>query len=153
RDLDFRQLGRMESYEQLPRPQFISLLASLDLNLYVTSTECSPMVVLECSALGVPCIVGPAGDIFSGVSDELADYLVEPHVDNAYAIYERMKRVLANRTHIQSLLQDFVPKYNARWSDLMDRFYLALEQDRQAAPAPAPAPAATAAGADAIARR
>src|SRR5690606_25594612 len=31
RDLDFRQLGRMESYEQLPRPQFISLLASLDL--------------------------------------------------------------------------------------------------------------------------
>ncbi|HLU01135.1 MAG TPA: glycosyltransferase [Advenella sp.] len=153
RDLDFRQLGRMESYEQLPRPQFISLLASLDLNLYVTNTECSPMVVLECSALGVPCIVGPAGDIFSGVSDELADYLVEPHVDNAYAIYERMKRVLANRTHIQSLLQDFVPKYNARWSDLMDGFYLALEQDRQAAPAPAPAPAATAAGADAIARR
>jgi len=152
RDLDFRQLGRMESYEQLPRPQFIALLASLDVNLYVTNTECSPMVVLECSALGVPCIVGPAGDIFSGISDELAGYLVEPCVDNAYAIYVRMKRVLANKAHIQSLLQDFVPKYNAQWSELMDGFYLALEQERQAAPILPAAAGVTATDAGTVAR-
>src|SRR5690606_37160546 len=64
RDLDFRQLGRMESYEQLPLPQFISLLASLDLNLYVTNTECSPSVALECSVLVVPSIVAAGGGIF-----------------------------------------------------------------------------------------
>lgn len=133
KDLDFRQMGRMECYESMPRPQFLALLASLDLNLYVTNTECSPMVVLESCSLGVPCIVGPAGDIFSGVSDELAGYLVEPRVDDAYAIYTRMKHVLANRAHIQSLLADFVPKYNRQWSGVMDQFYAALAQDAKSA--------------------
>lgn len=131
KDLDFTQLGRMESYEQLPRPQFLALLASLDLNLYVTNTECSPMVVLESCALGVPCVVGPAGDIFSGVSQELADYLVEPRVDNAFAIYVRMKRVLENKAHIKSLMEGFVRDYNRQWGDVMEHFYLALEKERQ----------------------
>ncbi len=129
KDLDFNQLGRMESYEHLPRAQFLALLASLDLNLYVTNTECSPMVVLESCALGVPCIVGPAGDIFSGISPELADYLVEPRVDNAYAIYLRMKRVLENKAHIKTLLDDFVKDYNRHWSDVMAQFTVALKND------------------------
>lgn len=129
RELDFRQLGQMECYEPMPRPQFLALLASLDLNLYVTNTECSPMVVLESCSLGVPCIVGPAGDIFSGISDELAHYLVEPCVDNPYAIYTRIKRVLDNRDHVRSLLADFVPKYNEHWQSMLHRFYEALEQD------------------------
>ncbi len=129
KDLDFNQLGRMESYEHLPRAQFLALLASLDLNLYVTNTECSPMVVLESCALGVPCIVGPAGDIFSGISPELADYLVEPRVDNAYAIYLRMKRVLDNKAHIKTLLDDFVKNYNRHWSDVMAQFEVALKND------------------------
>lgn len=131
RELDFRQLSHLESYEPMPRPQFLALLASLDLNLYVTNTECSPMVVLESCSLGVPCIVGPAGDIFSGISDELADFLVEPYVDNPYAIYSRMKRVLVNRDQIQALLLDFVPKYNAHWSDIIQQFDLAMEKERE----------------------
>lgn len=130
RNLDFKQLSRVQSYEPMPRPQFLALLASLDLNLYVTNTECSPMVVLESCSLGVPCIVGPAGDIFSGISDELAGFLVEPGVDNPYAIYTRMKRVLANRERIQALLVDFVPKYNAHWSGIIQQFDLAMEKER-----------------------
>ena len=151
RDLDFRQLSTLKSYEPLPRAQFLAVLASLDLNLYVTNTECSPMVVLESSALGVPCIVGPAGDIFSGISDELAGYLVEPAVDNPYAIYARIKHVLANRARIQMLLEEFVPEYNAHWSRIMDAFYLSLEQDRQMAIPPA-LPGAPSANQGAVAR-
>lgn len=109
--LDFN-IERVQTYDHMPRKQFLGLLGSLDINLYVTNTECSPMTVLESCALGVPCIVGPAGDIYSSISKELASYLVEPAVDNPYAIYQRINFVLDNKEKILEILPDFIKKYN-----------------------------------------
>ncbi|MGO3713206.1 glycosyltransferase [Alcaligenes aquatilis] len=107
-------------YHHMPRPNFLQLIAQQDLNLYVTNTECSPMTALESWALGVPCIVGPAGDVYSAVSERLGELLVEPKVDNPTAIAARIDLVLAHRDEIVSLLSQHRANYNALFRQKMD---------------------------------
>lgn len=123
--LDFN-IERVQTYDHMPRKQFLELLGSLDINLYVTNTECSPMTVLESCALSVPCIVGPAGDIYSSISKELASYLVEPAVDNPYAIYQRINLVLNNKEKIIEMLPDFIEKYNDSFFLIKNELYKKL---------------------------
>jgi glycosyltransferase involved in cell wall biosynthesis len=48
----------------LPHAQMLSWLAKMDINLYVTLSECSPMLPLESISLGVPVVVGPTTTFF-----------------------------------------------------------------------------------------
>lgn len=90
----------------MARQDFLKILKKQDVNLYVTNTECSPMIVLESWACLVPCIVGPAGDVYSGINEELADWLVEWRVDDADAISKRIDKVLNNYDRIVFLLKE-----------------------------------------------
>lgn len=89
----------------MARQDFLNILKKQNINLYVTNTECSPMIALESWACLVPCIVGPAGDVYSQVDEELASWLVEDRVDDADAISKRIDRVLNNYDRIVSLLE------------------------------------------------
>jgi glycosyltransferase involved in cell wall biosynthesis len=42
---------------------FVALVARLDLNLYISLSECFPMVVLESISNGVPCLVSPTTSV------------------------------------------------------------------------------------------
>lgn len=123
-DISHMDLGikAVRYYHHMPRPSFLQLLAQQDLILYVTNTECSPMTALESWALGVPCIVGPAGDVYSAVSPRLAELLVEPKVDNPTAIAARIDLVLANRNEIVALLAQHRHDYNVFFKKKMDGF-------------------------------
>jgi hypothetical protein len=48
----------------LPHAQMLSWLGKMDVNLYVTLSECSPMMPLESISLGVPVVVGPTTTFF-----------------------------------------------------------------------------------------
>lgn len=48
----------------LPHTQMLSWLAKMDINLYVTLSECSAMLPLESISLGVPVVVGPTTTFF-----------------------------------------------------------------------------------------
>lgn len=48
----------------LPHAQMLSWLGKMDINLYVTLSECSPMMPLESISLGVPVVVGPTTTFF-----------------------------------------------------------------------------------------
>ncbi|WP_158215194.1 glycosyltransferase [Candidimonas nitroreducens] len=115
-EFEFDELGLnlkdIKKYSHMPRAKFLSVLSTLDINLYVTNTECSPMIALESWAIGLPCIVGPAGDVYSSVSKKLGEYLVEPQVDSPNAIYERVQLVCRNINEIQFLLEENRPKYD-----------------------------------------
>jgi glycosyltransferase involved in cell wall biosynthesis len=119
-------LEKITYYGHLARPQFLQIMAGLDLNLYVTNTECSPMTALESWALGVPCIVGPAGDIYSQVNDRLGQLLVEPHVDSASAIADRVDLVMDHREEIIQLLRESVDKYNSTFSAQLSSMFKLL---------------------------
>lgn len=110
----------IQYHHHMPRPNFLRVIAQQDLNLYVTNTECSPMTALESWALGVPCIVGPAGDVYSAVSARLAELLVELKVDNPTAIAARIDLVLAHRDEIVALLGQHRDSYNVLFRRKMD---------------------------------
>ncbi len=98
---------------KLPHDKLIGLIASTDLTLYVTNTECSPLIALESLGLGVPCLVGPS----SGLYDEdeyLREMLTVTRVDCPFTIYSAIERVRANLEVIKSKLPEFIEKYNQK---------------------------------------
>jgi len=104
-ELAFPTLERVQYINHMDRQDFISVLKKQDINLYVTNTECSPMIALESWACLIPCIVGPAGDVYSTVDEKLGAYLVEKNVDNPTLIAERIKKVIENYDEIVHLLR------------------------------------------------
>lgn len=99
------QGGVINYVHHMARQDFLNILKRQHINLYVTNTECSPMIALESWACLVPCIVGPAGDIYSSVDKELAAWLVEERVDDANAISQRIDKILDNYDVIVDLLK------------------------------------------------
>jgi len=69
--LPFREL----SLKPLPQSQLHRRMRKTGLSLYVTISECSPMLPLESFALGVPCLVGPSSHLFVR-SKVLSDALI-----------------------------------------------------------------------------
>lgn len=115
-------VSNINFYQHMPRHEFLEILSRQDINLYITNTECSPMTALESWAMNIPCIVSPAGDIYSHVDKELAHYLVEPKVDDPQSISKRIRLVIDNLEIIKTLLEKrriaYNEIYNAKLYDL-----------------------------------
>lgn len=81
------------------REDMAAALAGCDVNLYVTLSECSPMLLLESLAAGRPCLVGPNTSHF----DEdpfLYERLVAGEPDRHERIAAAMRRAHAERDAI-----------------------------------------------------
>ena len=103
-DLALPNNHNVKYIHHMDRQDFISVLKKQDINLYVTNTECSPMIALESWACLIPCIVGPAGDVYTMINEKLGTYLVEKNVDSPAAIAERIRIVIENYDEIVDLL-------------------------------------------------
>lgn len=97
-------------FENVSREEMFKRIARNDINLYVTFTECSPLIPLESLELGVPCITGDNHHYFDGT--ELEKYLVVSKEDNIMAIYDKIKYALENKEHILELYKDWKTKYD-----------------------------------------
>ena len=117
------KLSDTHFFSHMPRHDFIRLLEQQDINLYITNTECSPMTALESWALNIPCIVGPAGDIYSQVDKKLAHYLIEQHVDDPNAIADRFDLVVENLSEIVDILNKTKHKYNELYNNKIKDLY------------------------------
>ena len=79
---------------ELPPAAFAALLARMDVVMYVSLTECSPGVLLEAIAAGVPCLTGPTTPIYDGDAD-LADLLIATKPDDPAAIRRTLSRAVS----------------------------------------------------------
>lgn len=79
----------------LPHGHLLSWMSKMDLNLYVTLSECSPMTPLESISLGVPCIVGPTTTFFND-NPLLRSSLVVPSPEDVGSIRATVDAALAN---------------------------------------------------------
>lgn len=93
--LPFRQL----SSKPLPQSQMFKRMQTTGLTLYVTVSECSPMVPLESFALGVPCLVGPSSHMFRS-HDLLREALVVKHPHSPFEIAEKITWALAHQAEL-----------------------------------------------------
>jgi glycosyltransferase involved in cell wall biosynthesis len=120
-------IGQINHIEHMSHGNFLRVLAQQDINLYVTNTECSPMTPLESWESLVPCIVGPAGDVYSSVSKKLAEFLVEKNVDDAFAISKRLQLVIDNYAIITDLLQSSRNKQRALFIEERSKLFQNLK--------------------------
>lgn len=105
----------------LPHKKLIAEIAKTDLTLYVTNTECSPMIALESLSVRVPCLVGPTSGLYDS-DDYLKDLLTVNRVDCSFAIASAIKRVQSNIDEIKQRIPQFVKQYNSNALVLRENF-------------------------------
>ncbi len=101
-----------KNLKYLPRQELLNRMSLNDVNLYVTFTECSPVLPLESLELGVPCITGNNHSYFK--NSKLQDYLVVKSEDDIDEIYKKTMYALENKEEIIKLYRD--------WKDNFDDF-------------------------------
>lgn len=82
----------------LKREDLIKRMSQNDLNLYVTFSECSPMLPLESLEVEVPCITGNNHHYFK--NNELEKYLVVNNESNPEEIKCKIELCLKNKNKI-----------------------------------------------------
>lgn len=80
---------------------FLSLLAGMTINMYISFSECFGQVITESLALGVPCLAADNSGIFD-FDEELHDLLVVSEFDNSFEIYKKINNVLNKKEEINS---------------------------------------------------
>lgn len=112
--VDFIELRNdMRVDRALSRDELRDAMRRTHLTLYVTFSECSPMLPLESLSVGTPCLIGPTSHLFE---DEtyLHDRLVVPYPDRADVIARYIRRALDEREDIVRRYIQYAPGYNDR---------------------------------------
>jgi hypothetical protein len=87
---------RIIEHGELPWPEFVALQGSVDLNLYVTLSECHPMSPMESYLAGVPCLMSRTSEVFAD-DEELWDLTTVAEADNPASIARAARRLLGHR--------------------------------------------------------
>ena len=91
--LEIKGLSSIIGHEKL-----LERMAKNDINLYVTFSECAPIIPLESLELGVPCITGNNHHYFEDTP--LEDYLIVDKADDINAIHKKIQLCLDNKEKI-----------------------------------------------------
>lgn len=112
-ELDYLSAIPTRSHGLLDFASFQSLLASVDLNLYVTLSECHPLTPVESYLAGVPCLVSPTSELF--LSDRrLRELTVVDELDDPSAIAGAAARLDANRDEAIGLARVWLEESDRR---------------------------------------
>lgn len=106
--------------KHVSRKELFEKMSKNDINLYVTFTECSPVLPLESLELGVPCIIGNNNHYFK--NSKLQDYLVVDSEDNIDEIYNKLKNAIENKNEIIRLYEEWKKVYDVFFSKKLQDF-------------------------------
>ena len=115
--LDVNVLGL---YSSIPKEKLWERMMRNDINLYVTFTECAPLIPLESFELGVPCITGDNHHYWEGT--KLRDYLVVSSNDNAIEIYNKAVFCLEHKDEIMALYKEWKKDYDLTAIETVESF-------------------------------
>jgi hypothetical protein len=121
--LEFCKLYEVEAShaEAIPQTDMPAFLASNTINLYVTLSECAPMLPLESLAEGVPCLFGPNNHFFSD-HPYLRSRLVVDIPDSETRIAEYARTAIEERHKIITEYREYARGYNLRAMKSFDDF-------------------------------
>jgi hypothetical protein len=87
---------------ELPRDEFLAILAAMDISFNVTLSECHPMMPMESYRLGVPCLISRTSNLFSD-DPRLNELTTVDQPDNPTAIARAASELLKHRDEAVSL--------------------------------------------------
>lgn len=94
--------------KSVPREELLKRISKNDINLYVTYSECAPMLPLESFEMGIPCILGNNNHYFK--DSELEKYIVVNNEEDPKEIKEKIELCLKNKDKVLSLYNTFREK-------------------------------------------
>lgn len=107
---------------ELPHDEFVQLQGSVDINLYVSLSECHPMSPLESYLAGVPCLMSRTSDLFRS-DTRLWELTTVGEVDNPSAIAAAATELLANGAEAveraQAWMESFDPIAQTLWEEFV----------------------------------
>ena len=92
------------------REELLKRMASNTINLYVTFSECAPMLPIESMECGTICLTGDNHHYFKNT--ELEKYLVVSREDDVVAIADKIKFALENEEKIFKIYNSWKKKYD-----------------------------------------
>ena len=107
--------------QPVPQADMPAHLRSMHLNLYVTLSECCPMLPQESLAEGVPCLLGPNSHLFDD-SAYLHSRLVVEYPERNEIIAHYIRQALAERDDIVAAYRRWAPRYWQRVQDSLAEF-------------------------------
>ena len=93
------------SQTPLTRDRLIKRMSDNDVNLYVTFSECAPMLPLESLEMNVPCITGNNHHYFK--NQRLEEYLVINNEENPIEIKNKITECIKNKADILKYYKKF----------------------------------------------
>ena len=109
------------SFDPLPHKELLSKMAQMHVNLYVTLSECAPMLPLESLSLGVPCITGPNHHYFED-NEYLRTRLIAEFPDKSWVIAKKLEVAIAERSKIISEYISYAKRYNEEAKNSVRQF-------------------------------
>jgi hypothetical protein len=89
----------------IKREELLKRIALNDINLYVTFSECAPMLPIESLEAGVVCLTGDNNHYFKNT--ELEKYLIVDREDDIISISQKIKVALENKEKIIALYKEW----------------------------------------------
>ena len=121
--LDFLEIINL-NYSSLddfiPTDELLERLQHNDVNLYITFTECSPMLPLESFEMGVPCLVGNNNDYFTNT--ELGEYVIVSREDDPEYIKEKILLCIENKEKIMKLYYKWKKDFDIKCKEKVQHF-------------------------------
>lgn len=100
--------------------ELLNRMAQNDINLYVTFSECAPIIPLESLEVGVPCLTANNHHYFEGT--ELEKYLIVRDTDNVLSIYEGIKNCLENKEKIMNEYKNWKKDNDKKAKETLEKF-------------------------------
>ena len=104
----FIDKNRVTVHGIVPRDEFLKLYKKLDINLYISMTECFPMVAIESMQYGIPCLVSDTSDVYA-FNSKLKSWLTVSTIDSPIGISKKIKEVINNYDEIQDEIKRYLP--------------------------------------------
>lgn len=113
-------LNIIGSDSHLKREDLLLEMAKNDITLYVTFSECAPMLPIESLEVGTICITGNNHHYFDNT--KLYDYLVVEREDDVMAIYEKINYALEHKDEIFKLYKEWKKSNDERTKKSVEDF-------------------------------
>lgn len=106
---------------EMPWEEFVSLQGSVDLNLYVTLSECHPSTPQESYLAGVPCLMSRVSGVF-GEDPRLWEMTTTDRADDPSAIAAAARRLLEVKEEAVERARTWMKTHDLKAAEIWDRF-------------------------------
>lgn len=104
----------------IPRDELLKRMSNNTINLYVTYSECAPMLPIESFEVGVPCISGNNHHYFK--NHELEKYIIVKNEENAVEISKQINNCLNNKDEVMKIYKEWKKENNTLSKESVKKF-------------------------------